>query len=212
MKKLIVFAICLLTLTNTWAFDEGYQKAMKKNLQAFKEAQSKEALQAVANAFERVANNESKEWLPLYYTALIYINMSQKEEGLSAKDAALDKSRIYLDKALSIAPNESELVLLEGYWNMIKLSFDPSSRGQSLSEVATQLFDKAITLDPENPRAYLFKAYMEFGTAQYFGSSTEGACTMAKKSLALFEKTKTKEEISPSWGKDQAQYLAGECK
>jgi hypothetical protein len=211
MKKLIFIVLSLCVLTQVWASGENYQKAMKKNLQALQEAKSKDALQEVANTFERIASKEKQEWLPLYYIAYTYITISWMEKEAVAKDAVLDKARPYVEQALALASNESEVVLLNGYWNMAKLSIDPASRGQSLSPLAMQIFGKAMQLNPENPRAYLMMAHMEFGMAKFFGSSTEKACNMAKRSVELFGKITPGNELLPGWGKEQAIAVSNSC-
>jgi GNAT superfamily N-acetyltransferase len=210
MKTVFSIILTLAIITGAWA-NEAYMQAMKKNVQAMKAARSKEALQDVANAFERIANRETQEWLPSYYAALAYIHMSMMEEGSAAKDATLDKARRFVDKALSLATEESEVTLLAGYWTMLRLSIDPAGRGQSLSPLAMQQIGKAMQQNPENPRAYLLMAQMEYGTAQFFGHSTERACQLAKKSSALFEKSGESDGISPDWGKESADKLASGC-
>ena len=116
MKTIITSALCiLLFVSQAVASSDAYQKAMEKHLKTLGEAQNKDQLLDAANGFERVANNEKKEWLPLYYTAFAYISMSRFESGLPAKDATLAKARTFLDKALGAAPGQSEVVLLDGF-------------------------------------------------------------------------------------------------
>lgn len=211
MKTIYLSIVSLFTCLTLIAGNGAYEKAMQKNLQAMGQAQDKEAMIQAANGFERVANNEPGEWLPLYYAALTYINTSFLESGVEAKDAALDKATAFIERASAIAPEESEIVLLEGYQTMIKLSADPGNRGQSLSPKVMQLFGKAMQMNPENPRAYYLMAQMEFGTARFFGNGTEKACALVNKSLELFGKSSTEKTISPTWGEENAKELAQQC-
>lgn len=203
--------ISLFTCFTLIADNGAYEKAMQKNIQAMGQAQDKESMIQAANGFERVANNEPGEWLPLYYAALTYINTSFLETGVEAKDAALDKASAFIERAATIAPGESEIVLLEGYQTMMKLSADPGNRGQSLTPKVMQVFGQAMQMNPENPRAYYLMAQMEFGTARFFGSGTEKACAMVSKSLELFAKDTSENTITPSWGEENAKELAQEC-
>lgn len=212
MKKLILSIVCVCIINMAWATDEAYQKAMQQQVQALNQAHSQDALQTVANAFERIASRETDQWLPVYYAGLAYIWMSTYATSPSDKDATLDKARTFVDKAVSLAPNESESVLLDGYWHMIKLSVDAASRGAELTPKVMQLYGKATQLNPENPRAYLLMGQMEYGMAQFFGNSSEKACAMLRKSAALFENTSVPDGISPDWGKSEAAESAGSCK
>lgn len=211
MKTIYLSIISLFTCFTLMAGNGAYEKAMQKNLEAMAHAQDKQAMLEAANGFERIANNEPEEWLPLYYAALTYINMSFFETGVEAKDAALNKASSFIDRASFIAPEESEIVLLEGYQTMMLLSADPGNRGQSLSPKVMQLFGKAMQMNPENPRAYYLMAQMEFGTAQFFGNGTEKACALVNKSLELFGKGTSENTISPSWGEENANKLGQEC-
>src|SRR5690606_37541951 len=170
MKTMYLSLTLLFATVLVFGSTGAYQKAMQKNLQKMHDAQDKSALQEAANGFERIANNSPEEWLPLYYAAYSYINISHLEQELAAKDEALDKALTYSRKAAEIAPQESEIVALEGYQVMMKLAADPANRGQSLSPKVMQLFGKAMGMDPQNPRAVYLMSEMEYGNAQFFGN------------------------------------------
>ncbi len=211
MKNLLVSALILFNTILLQAGNGQYEAAMQKNLQHLQQANDKNALLEVANTFERIAGNEPKEWLPSYYAALAYINMSFKEDGLKAKDASLEKAAQWIGKAAQVAPHESEIVALQGYQSMMSLSADPATRGQSMTPKTMQLLGQAMQMNPENPRAYYLMAQMEFGTAQFFGNSTDKACALAQKSVVLFEKTGEEKSLSPAWGRNGARELAANC-
>lgn len=211
MKTMYLSLICLFATVLVFGGTGAYQKAMQKNLQKMHAAQDKSALLEAANGFERIANNEPTEWLPLYYAAYSYINLSHIEEGISAKDEVLDKALTYIRKASELAPQESEIVALEGYQVMMKLAADPASRGQSLSPKAMQLFGKAMEMNPENPRAIYLMSEMEYGSAKFFGSGTEKACALSNKSIELFDMETAPETIEPNWGKEYALRITKEC-
>jgi hypothetical protein len=212
MKKLTIFICFILLSVSAFANNTAYRNAMQKNIEAFKEAKTKESLQEVANAFERIAKRESKEWLPQYYAGLSYIHMSMRLKEAAARDQVLDQGRRFVDAALSLAPLESEVQVLEGYWTMMKLSIDGANRGQELSPLAMQQFGRAIQLGPDNPRAYLMMGQMEWGMAQFFGSSTDRACQLARKGLQLFESQPPSDALLPAWGKETAVQMSANCK
>jgi tetratricopeptide (TPR) repeat protein len=198
---------------NATANDPAYESAMKKQIQSMKTIQSLEQSQAVANGFLRIAEVKNTEWLPLYYAAYLQTIAAFRFEV--NKDQYFDQAMELVKKADKITPNNSEITALKGFIIMGKLSVDPMNRGQEMSPLAMQTFGKAITLDKENPRATTLMAQMELGMAQFFGSGPEKACGMARVGLELFEKEEakvTENYLMPTWGKDQAEQVAGACK
>jgi len=75
-------------------------------------------------------------------------------------------------------------------------------------------FGKALKIDPENPRAAVLMAQMEFGMAKFFNSGTEKACDLVKKSQVSFagqNQNALKASLMPSWGKFLADKLSKVC-
>lgn len=190
---------------------DAYVKAMMKGLEATGKAQSEQDLIAAAGQFERISAKVNDQWHPHYYAALNYINASFRAEGLSKKDSYTEKAQVFIDNAMKLAPNESEVIALQGFNYMTQLSADPVARGQSMSPKAMQTFGKAMGMNPENPRAIALMAQMQFGTAQFFGSSTAQPCAAAKNSLPLFDAEEKGTSFDPSWGKEMAESLIKGC-
>ena len=212
MKKLtILLALFITSFTLNAQNQEAYMNAMVKGLQSMGAERNLENLQASAGQFERIASNASDQWHPQYYAALSYINASLLAEGVKAKDQLLDKAKPFVEKAKELVTNNSEVVALEGFYFMAQLAADPNSRGQSLSGLATQTFGYAMKLNPENPRAMALMAQMQYGTAQFFGSSTAGACGLAQKSIPLFNAEEKGKSFEPTWGIEVAEQLMAGC-
>lgn len=191
--------------------NEKYEQAMQTNIQGIYQAQTTEALQQSVNAFERIGTAEKSKWEPFYYASFGYIMMATKEQEGAKKDAWLDKATEMLKKASDINSKESEIVALEGFIYMIRVTVDPASRGQQYSGLAMQTFGEALSLSPENPRAMSLLAQMEFGTAQFFKSSTATACETALKAVDKFDTYKSDNVLAPSWGKEFALRLVKQC-
>ncbi len=212
MKKIIILIILLISgLALNAQNQSAYIKAMTKGLEAMGNVQSEQDFANVAGQFERIAAKVKDQWHPQYYAALNYINASFRAESLETKDGYTDKAKVFIDEALKMAPNDSEVVALEGFNYMAQLAADPGSRGAMLSQKASQIFGKAVSMNPENPRALALMAQMQFGTAQFFGSSTEGPCTSAKKTIPMFKAEAQGEGFSPTWGIEMAQALIENC-
>ncbi|HOX82760.1 MAG TPA: hypothetical protein PLJ60_13650 [Chryseolinea sp.] len=217
MKKLnIITALIavwtLATVNFGFANDNKYVETMQKNIITVYTAQTIEELQVVVNTFERIASAEKTKWEPYYYASFGYIMMAVREKDGAKKDAFLDLSFTAMNKAKEIAPNESEVITLEGFNYMIRLTVDPGSRGPQYSGLSMASFGKALALNPENPRALSCMAQMQFGTAQFFGSSTNEACATMTKSLEKFSTFKSDNPLAPVWGKEMAEEMKKNCK
>lgn len=215
MKKYILtIAISFIGVMNLMANDSAYVEAMKTQLQQFDQAKSPEDFQNVANAFARIGEMNASEWLPKYYAAFALTNAGFRTEGIKEKDAFFKQAQDIIDKAISENGENSELVAMKGYALMGELAADPASRGQHMSGLVMGTFGKALSYDPENPRAMILMAQMEQGTAKFFGTGPEKACGMAQQSLKLFELEANyvnENPLAPKWGKDMAEKMTQQC-
>jgi tetratricopeptide (TPR) repeat protein len=213
MKKIILsLVLAFVFIYPAFCADPAYENAMKKQLSAMQSIQTLEESQAVTNAFLRIAEAKSGEWLPLYYAA--YLQTTAVFRFAVDKDQFLDQALKLVEKAEKLSGENSEVSAMKGYVIMGKIAQDPASRGQSMSPQALQLFGKAISLDQENPRALMLMAQMEHGMARFFGQGPEKACGMAKSALALYAKEESKVSenyLLPTWGKPMAEELAASC-
>lgn len=212
MKKIVLLIGLLVAGFSLHAQgQEAYTKAMQKGLKAMSTAQGLEASQAVASQFERISAKMESEWHPHYYAGLNYINMSFMATDLTTKDKYTAKAQEFIDKAIAAAPNNSEIVALQGYNYMAQIAADTGNRGQALSPKAMQKFGMALNLDPKNPRANALMAQMQFGMAGFFGSPIDKPCAMAKNTIATFDAQETGKDLEPTWGKTMAEALISEC-
>jgi hypothetical protein len=211
MKNLTIIPLLFLAQL-LFANNDNYTEVMQKNILAAYRAKTIEEHQALTNTFHRIAETEKTKWEPFYYEAYSYIMMANKERESAKKDAYLDFALKALESAKSIQPNESELVAMEGFVHMLRVTVDPASRGQQYSGMAFQSFNKAVGMNPENPRALSLLAQMEYGTAQFFGSSTTEACATAAKAIEKFETYKSENLLAPIWGKEMTKGLKAKCK
>jgi hypothetical protein len=213
MKTLAIIVAVLLSVQLAFSNDGKYLETMQKNIQSVYTAQTIPDLQSTVNTFERIAAAEKKtKWEPFYYASFGYIMMSTREADNAKKDAYLDLADGAIKEAKAIVANESEIVALEGFIQMMRINVDPASRGQQYSGLAMQSFGTALGINPENPRALALMAQMQFGTAQFFKSSTAEACGMAAKAKEKFTTYKSTNPLAPQWGRDMNEGLLGQCK
>ncbi|HYG01109.1 MAG TPA: hypothetical protein VD927_01635 [Chryseosolibacter sp.] len=207
----IALFFCSVNLLANEVNDEKYLSTMQKNIDVLYDAKTLADYQTVINAFERIAGVETKKWEPLYYAAFGYIMMSDMETSLVKKDEYLDLAIIANDKAKALAPAESELLAIEGFIHMMRVAIDPASRGPKFAGLSMQSLQKAVELNNENPRALALLAQMQYGTAQFFGSSTEEACKTGSLAIVKFETYKSENPLAPVWGKKMAEGLTKNC-
>jgi hypothetical protein len=211
--SLIILLLNLLGYSGAMrANDDTYSEAMNRRIQTLYSSHSIPTLQDAVNSLERIGLAEKTKWEPYYYAAFGYIMMADQERESHKKDAYLDQAAATIKKAAAIKVNDSEITALEGFVHMIRVTIDPASRGQQYSGLAIQTFGRAISLDPENPRALALLAQMQYGTAQFLGSSTLEACSTNEAALQKFAAFKSENPLAPRWGQSMVEGLRAKCK
>ncbi len=213
MKNTLPAFIALIAMvwsTTVMAADK-YTETMQKNIQVVYTSQNIADLQTAVNTFERVGAAEKTKWEPFYYASFGYIMMSNHEKDAAKKDVYLDQATTALNKAKELVPNESEVIALEGFIYMMRLSVDPATRGRQYMPLSTQTFNKAVAINPNNPRALALLAQMQFGAAQFFGSSTAEACATTTSALEKFASFQSENPLAPQWGKEMTEGLKSKC-
>ncbi|HEY3372897.1 MAG TPA: hypothetical protein VGK10_18755 [Prolixibacteraceae bacterium] len=201
MKKLtftlVLFSMCIIGFPN-----EAYHQAMSQSIGKLFQATTIPEYMEVANQFERITQIEKAEWLPLYYASYAYIMVSFQEPDNAKKDAYLDQAQKDLDQALAIEPNESELHMLQGFLYPSRINIDPMTRGMMYIGPMNAALDKALELNPDNPRVYYLRATMTFHMPEAYGGGAAKALPFYKTAEEKFSIFKPKTDLSPNWGKE----------
>lgn len=191
--------------------NDALEEAMLNGIKQINEAKSVQDLKNAVNVFERIAQAAPEHWEPYYFAGLANINMANYTDDMEAKDNHWDEALKQIGKGLERAPMDSELIALQGYCYMLKVSVDPASRGQSMSPKAIGAFHKALAINPANPRATLMLGQMELGMAQFFGTGPEKGCGLIKKSVDLFDGFEKSTPYAPDWGIEWAKSAVKSC-
>lgn len=207
----LLLALLVFTVVKSFAADK-YTESMQKNIDSVYSSKSIAAIQRAVNSLERIGDAEKTKWEPFYYASFGYVMMATREKDAGIKDSYLDLALKANEKAKALQPGESEVIALEGFIHMIRVTVDPVSRGPQYSSLAFQAFGKAVGMNPENPRALALLAQMQYGTAQFFGSSTAEACGTNTKALEKFDSFKSSNALAPKWGRGMAEEMKGQCK
>lgn len=168
------------------------------------------SIMPVINKMERVANTETKEWLPQYWVAYGLIKESYTNGTPAEKDIMLDKAEGYIAKAEALSPKNAEIEVLKANFSSARLVIDPMSRWQKYGALFEQHLAEAAKLDPTNPRVDYLKATNLFHTPEAFGGGKDKAKPYFESSLKKFETFKSPNSYSPSWGKIESEYFLGQ--
>jgi hypothetical protein len=209
MNTVKISFLLLINIT-TLANNDKYVEAMQKSIKAVYTANTIDDLQAAVNTLSRIGDAEKTKWEPFYYASFGYIMMATRATDAAKKDGYLDLAKASLDKACAVQANESEIIALEGFVHMIRVTVDPASRGPQYSMLSMQAFGKALSVNPNNPRALGLMAQMQLGTAQFFKQDPSEACATARQALPLFDLPAT--GFAPQWGKEMTQSVLAQCK
>lgn len=208
MKTFFTLFFCLFTLS-LLAQNSRFEQALQSSISELRTAESVPELQQVANKLERISQAEEGEWLPNYYLAYAYLQMAAKSKEKEAT-RFLELSQQQLDKLQETAPQNSEVLALQGYKHMIYVAADPANRGAAYTPRTMEAFQRAIGLDANNPRAYLLMGQMQYGVANFFGSPTTEACQLIQRANQLFEEEE-ESALLPRWGKEAAVASSRMC-
>jgi len=176
--KTLTITLVLVSMFSMINANEAYQNAMTQSIEKLFQANSIPEYVEIGNQFERISTIEKTEWLPLYYASYAFIMISFQETDQPKKDQYLDQAQKYLDQAMVINPNESELHMLQGFLYPSRITIDPMTRGMELMPKMNQSLDKALELNPDNPRVYFLRASMTLHMPEAYGGGAAKALPM----------------------------------
>ena len=185
---------------------EKYEAAMTELAGVLQNEYEKSILPEI-NKMERVANAESKEWLPQYWVAYGLIKESYTTGNTAEKDILLDKAEEYIRKAEALSPKNAEIEVLKANLSSGRLVVDPMARWQKYGALFEQYLAEAAKLDPQNPRVDYLKAANIYHTPEAFGGGKDKAKPYFESTLKKFETFKSPNSYSPTWGKIEAEYF-----
>lgn len=206
-----ILPIGLLAMNHKLNSDSLYLKAMEKVLIKLDSAKSTSDMMLVRNQFERISTMYTKEWLPVYYIAYVDIQMVYSNPKGSMNETILKSTKANIDKLNSFAEaDKSEVCTLWGYYYMALTMTDPATNGQKYFNDVFANFEKAISLNPENPRPIYLLAFYESHLPEFIRSERV-FCDEINKARELYAKEKKSIE-KPYWGKSFLEMIAAKCK
>lgn len=191
---------------------EEYIQIMKESIVMMDTATCIKSLKQAANQFERVGNAMMNQWLPFYYSAFCYVQISHMENPDQIKDMNVNKAEELNIKADKISPDNSEIWVMKGFILQAKMNIDPMIRGFKYNKECLEMFEKAKKLDPENPRSYLWQGVDLYNTPTFMGGGKDKALALLETAIKKFETYQLQSSIHPDWGKEYAEKILIKCK
>lgn len=210
MKKIILSVVIAVSSIAVNA-QNTYENGMLTGKAMLDSASGTVSALSVSNYFERVANANPKEWLPLYYAALSSLSSGIMSKDEKKKDELYERGLDFVKRAKELKADESELYALQGYLQLMYIANKPMSRAPMKTDEAFDLLDEAKRLDPLNPRPYYVQGQHTYYTPKFFGGGAKNAKPLLEKATLLFKNFKPANELMPTWGMKRCEYLLSEC-
>ena len=211
MKK-ILLSFLLFASAAAMAQSDKFTQAMQNNIAKFDSVNTTADYQALAASFESIGDEEKTQWLPYYYAALALTNAGWASASLD-KDENAEKVKALCDKADAITTDNADKAEILSIRNMAatqQMLVDPQSRWMSYGQEASGDLQKAMMLNPDNPRLYYLQGMSVFGTPEQFGGGKEKAKPIFERAVALY-KTEQPKPLYPHWGQKSAEDKLAEC-
>ncbi|MDH7447092.1 hypothetical protein [Aquimarina sp. 2201CG14-23] len=205
--KIIIIILTFFTVT-TVNSQAAYEKGMNKAFELWGNQKNDEAV----NLFERIGKAEKENWLPYYYAAQIHIITTFNIKDAEEIESRLKKAQNYLNEAKIFSKDNAEILILEAMLNTAYVVYDPANYGMTHSPKVEQLYQKAKVLEPQNPRAILYHAEWQMGSAKFWGKDPKSFCPEIEKAILYFETAASTIPFYPDWGKDQVTRIQKNCK
>ncbi|MCU4176213.1 hypothetical protein [Carboxylicivirga sp. N1Y90] len=205
MMKVFLISIGVFISLFSRANDDVYLQKMQQSIEQLNRSSTIVHYQTSANAFERISRVESDKWQPMYYTAYSYVLMSFQISDGDEKDKVLDRAQEWIDTAQKVAPDESELYVLQAFLYPSRIMVDPVGRGMKYMGMANKALAQAKQLNPDNPRAYYLEATFIQNMPAAMGGGIEKAVPLYKLALEKFQHFVPDSVIDPNWGKQVTQ-------
>lgn len=205
--KTFILVFSILVSTSTIFAQGNFETGMQQAFQLWGEEKPMEAIAL----FERIAQADKDKWQPLYHAANFMIVRAFQVKEVAQRSALLEKAKLHIDEAHQRSPENSELHTLEGFLYTGYVAMNPAVYAMKYSQKIMELHDKAIELNPENPRAHANRIEYEMGSARFFGQELQPFCDRLQKILPKFDAQKTEVPFAPTYGKERVEEIIANC-
>ena len=214
MKKIIALFLILLLIPMLSFSQTDIDSLIIQGKQQLQQATNKwtnaDLLQARAY-FERLLMDDSKSWLVHYYIGLVdyrlvsyYFSKQDKDQAKQFINDGIEHLQATIDSNENFADAHSLLSSLYGN----KIGINPLL-GMTLGPKSGKEMEKAMELEPKNPRNYLIAGWSAYFAPKMFGGGKEKAKNYFEQAIACFDSFKVTDPLLPDWGHDEAYAWLG---
>ena len=154
-------------------------------------------LRELRNQAERLCVNSSPDWLDYYYVAYADIELSFRTTNEQEKTQYLNDAQNYLSKIAD--GDRSEISTLQGYWYFALMALDPRVNGPKYASSIISCYEKALKINPDNPRAILLYAIFKNRMEKSMGGEYKELSSDIERAQKLFNAQDTLSK-KPYWG------------
>ena len=210
---IIVALLMALASVPVKSANPAYVKKMKNTLDQMYEAKTVEEFVSVANTFAVIANVETDEWLPLYYHANTYVNLIYIDQnaGDEKKEEYLKIARTSIEKLLETHSEEVEVQVLDGWYWINRIGLKPMIYGMIYMGNYNSAIERALKIEPDNPRAIFLHLSNKIGKAEWFGNDISEYCADVYDLYEHWDDYNRKTELHPNWGREGIQSQVVKC-
>lgn len=185
-------------------------QTLKKSIQQLESAKTTKELSDAEQNFTEMISSGKKLHEAYYYGALANLFLAYTDTFHT--DDYCRRADKYLHNLDSLSPNNSEVYVLLAMCAGAKISVNRSERQLKLGTVANKHSDRAMSINPENPRAYLVKAKTVMQVPPKLGGGPKYALKFYQKAVDKYKTFKPLSDTEPNWGEDMAKKELEECK
>lgn len=203
---------CMAQTSFTSGKTSGKEEYLAKSLEKAKEIKNENDLQNSINEITRIEVLDANYWLPSYYIA--YMESTQSLfASQDKKEALLADAKARIEKLLdSPYADKSELYTVLGYYYYAKIAQDPQKNGQLFYKDVIINYQKAIGINPANPRPNYLLHLFEEKMSSFMGKKDSDLCEKLAEDKKLFEEFKVADKNYPNWGEKEVIANLQKCK
>jgi hypothetical protein len=175
--------------------------------------------QNLAARFIQAGNAQKTNWLPFYYAALCNARIGfllqddgERLEPFSNEGENYAKLAQDLLKTGGSKKDQAELYTVLSMVYRTKVFINPMTYGRQYGPSSQQYLDKALQLDPGNPRALYLQAWVKYYTPKMWGGDKAQAKTLLAEAMKKLAEQRLADSVQPRWGKMESEELQAKWK
>lgn len=202
-----VTLVCILLSSFLIAQKNMYNTSLANAVAAFNASNNNTDYTNLIHELEKLDAQNTKDWIPSYYLALIHSRVSINNPKQAEYHA--DKAMVWAKKSIALSANdETYCILSMGY--IVKMAVNPLLRYVSYQSSIYENLAKAKKINPNNPRVYILEAKLQMNLPRVFGGGCKQAKPLIIKAQQLLD-TQMPQNLLPTWGKLSLSELKEGC-